>query len=326
VDFSHLIRVSAARFPARTAIAYRDTTLSFAELDRLVNRAAAAFLGREIGKAPVASIVFNDPSAICLYLALARCGAVCVPINNRLHRSEKAFIIDNAAAETLVVDGVGLEEAEALLDRCASLKRLVIVNATESSSPWPTLDDLIAASPGDDIELVIDEEQTATIMYTAGTTGFPKGVTRTHRGNLWAVTNSLLGLPRFPADVDLFCFPLFGVGFLFHAMPALSTGAMLVLDRSFDPERAWQLIERHGVTTTSVAPTMIASMLAVRGSEHYDVSSVRYIGVAYEFPRKLREAALERFGNIFINQYGLTEAQLCCTRLGEFAEDPTNVG
>src|SRR5207244_1341425 len=69
-----------------------------------------------------------------------------------------------------------------------------------------------------------------------------------------------------------------------------------------------------------------ASMLDVAGHERFDVSSLHTIGVAYEFSPRLRARALERFGDLFINMYGLTEAQLFCTRPGEFAGDPSSTG
>ena len=326
MDFSDPIRVAASKFRDRPAIIYEDTRTTFAELDRLVNRIAGAFLTAGIPTAPVACVLFNDLLGVAVTMAVARSGAVCVPINNRLHPTEKAFIVDNAGAETLVVDAACIEEVEPLLERCPTLKRLIPINLREPSPRWPRLEDLIADSDDDEVRLPIDDRQTATIMYTSGTTGFPKGVSRTHRANLATVTNASLALQRQETDVELFVLPIFGVGFLNHPIPALLAGSTVVLDRSFDARRTWELIEAHGVTTTFLAPTMLNSMLAIDDHERYDASSLRFIGVAYEFPRLLREAALKRFGNIFINMYGLTEAQLCCTRLGEFADDPSSVG
>lgn len=325
MDFSHPVRVAASKYPDRRAIVYRDESLTFAELDHAVNRVAAGLLAAGVADAPIAGAVFNDPFGLCLFMAVARSGAVCVPINSRLHPSEKAFIIDNARAETIVIDAACISEVDFLLEHCQTLKHVFTVNH-EDPSPWPRLEDLMKESAEGDVLLPIAEDQTATIMYTSGTTGFPKGVTRTHRANLATVVNSSLALGRLPSDVELFALPIFGVGFLNHPIPALLAGATVVLDRTFDPRRTWEIIETHSVTTTFLAPTMINSMLALGDHQRYDVSSLRFIGVAYEFPRKLREAALERFGNIFINMYGLTEAQLCCTRLGEFADDPTSVG
>jgi acyl-CoA synthetase (AMP-forming)/AMP-acid ligase II len=138
--------------------------------------------------------------------------------------------------------------------------------------------------------------------------------------------NSSLGVPKVSSDVELLNLPLFGIGFIQQSLPTLLAGGAVVLDRIFDPARAWDLLERHRATFTFLAPTMIAAMLGVEGHDARDVSALRTIGVAYEFAERLRTAALARFGDIFVNMYGLTEAQLTCTRLGEFAADPTSVG
>ncbi len=109
-------------------------------------------------------------------------------------------------------------------------------------------------------------------------------------------------------------------------MPALLGGATLVLDEVFDPARCWELLEERRATRTFLAPTMIAAMLAVEGHESRDLSSLEVVYTAYAFPERLREAALARFGEVFVYMYGLTEAQLTCATREEFASDPSSVG
>src|SRR6202042_1274963 len=99
--------------------------------------------------------------------------------------------------------------------------------------------------------------------------------------------------------------PLFGIGFLLQVMPMLLSGGTIVLDRIFDPDRTWQLLELHRATRAFLTPTMIDSMLAVKDNERYDVSALRILNVAYEFSERLRGRALGRFGQIFVYMYGL---------------------
>ncbi|QEC48082.1 long-chain fatty acid--CoA ligase [Baekduia soli] len=186
--------------------------------------------------------------------------------------------------------------------------------------------DELRALPGPAELPDVPDDAVATIMYTSGTTGVPKGVARTHRANAWNVVNSALGSPRTPEDVELFNLPAFGIGLLHFAIPALLGGATLVLDGAFDPARVWALLGAGDVTRTFLAPTMISAMLAVPAQERHDVSSLQVVYCAYEFAPRLRERALERFGDVFVYMYGLTEAQLTCTRPGDFTAKPGSVG
>lgn len=324
MDYSFPIRVAASKFPQSAALLFRDERLSFAELDRACERLAGGLLAAGVNSAPVCSVMLNEPLTVCLYMALARLGVVSVPLNTRLTTGELRYAVEDSGARTLIVDAEFQESGEQLLSEVERLTTLIVVNA-DADCLLPTLESMLEAP-----ELVptatIDELEIATITYTSGTTGFPKGVLRTHRANLWNLMNSSLGVPKLPGDVELLNLPLFGIGFIQQSLPTLLAGGAVVLDRKFDPLRAWELIARHRVTFTFLAPTMIAAMLGVDGHRRYDVSSLRMIGIAYEFPERLRKDALERFGDIFINMYGLTEAQLTCTRLGEFAADPSSVG
>src|SRR5205085_9124746 len=157
--------------------------------------------------------------------------------NTRLSAAEKRYILDDAGV-TLLVAGEGfVDEARRLEAGSATLRVL------------PGLAELLDTPAGDaPTSSVGDEAAPATILYTSGTTGFPKGVVRSHRANIWNVVNSALGSPRSPRDVELFTLPAFGIGFLHFALAALLGGATVVLDRSFDPGRAWDLLEAHGAT------------------------------------------------------------------------------
>jgi acyl-CoA synthetase (AMP-forming)/AMP-acid ligase II len=301
-----------------------ERTLSYAELERAIAGLAAGLRAAGAAGMRIGSLLLNEPETVELYMALARAGAVSVPVNTRLTLEEKRFILDNAGVSVLVVDDDFRAEAEQLREQLPALEQIISLRGKDGSTSLRALaetepDEPPTARDG-------DENAPATIIYTSGTTGFPKGVVRSHRANAWNAVNSALGSPRAPEDVELFNLPIFGIGFLHFAMPALLGGATLVLDRSFDPARAWELLERLRATRTFLAPTMLASMLEVEGQEQRGVDALEIIYTAYAFPERLRERALERFGERFVYMYGLTEAQLTCARPGEFAAKPTSVG
>lgn len=327
MDYSSFLQVAANKFPTRPATVFRGETTTYAELDGLVNRLADRLAASGYLDAPVASIALNDPWTIALYLAVSRAGGTVVPINPRLIAAEKAYILRDSGAATLVIDEAYADEARELQAQVLGVASVLLIAARERlGDGLTTLLEFAAAGSPDEVDRAVAEDAVATILYTSGTTGHPKGALRTQRANLWNVMNSALGMARTPDDVELFNLPIFGIGFIQHVLPLFMAGGVVVLDLVFSPERAWRLIEEQRVTRTFLAPTMIAAMLDVPGHERYDVSSLHTIGVAYEFAPRLRARALERFGDLFVNMYGLTEAQLFCTRPGEFAGDPSSTG
>jgi acyl-CoA synthetase (AMP-forming)/AMP-acid ligase II len=271
----------------------------------------------------VASVSANEPETVELYMALARAGAVSVPLNTRLAAPELRFALADCGAEAIVADAANLDLAAEL----AAELGLFLLPVRDGAEGGPSLHSLRPTEPGPPPGADVgDERAPATIIYTSGTTGFPKGVVRSHRANAWTAVNSALGSPRSPDDVELFNLPVFGIGFLHFLVPALLGGATVVLDGAFAPDRAWELLESRRATRTFLAPTMISAMLGVPDHEDRDLSALEVVYTAYAFPERLRRAALARFGEVFVYMYGLTEAQLTCARREDFAPEPTSVG
>jgi fatty-acyl-CoA synthase len=311
MDWSFPLLAACERDPGRAAVRYRGTELTFAELESRISALAAGLARTGAAGRRVAWMLANTPEAIELTMALARVGAVSVPLNWRLQDDEIDFILGDSGADRLIVDPSLCANARALGERPEAL-------------PSPAV--LRDGGAGELALPAVSDDALATVIYTSGTTGFPKGVMRSHRANAWNVVNSALGSPRSPGDVELFNLPAFGIGLLSFAMPALLGGATLVLDHTFAADRVWRLLQDEAVTRTFLAPTMMSAMLAVEGHDAFDLESLTIIYTAYEFAEPLRERALKRFGDRFIFMYGLTEAQLMCSRPGEFAAAPDSVG
>ena len=316
MDSSFVIRTARSKFGSRTAVVDGTGSLTFEQLDERVDALAAGLLTAAVPGRPVASILGNGIDTLVLYLALARAGLVSVAINDRLSDAEIGFILDDCAAGTLVVDARQVPRLNAIQQAGGAAAEVFQVGVVATGGR--SLNDLEDSWDGRTVDLNVDDRDDCSIVYSSGTSGFPKGVVRTHKANLWAVVNSFIGSPRTQGDVEMFVLPMFGIGFYFQIMPTLMAGGTVVLDDAFDAVRSWQLIERHGVTRAFVAPTMIAAMLDVPDNSRFDTSSIGVLAVAYEFAPELRDRAVERFGNVFINMYGLTEAQLCATDPGEF--------
>ncbi len=301
-------------------MADRDGEVTYAELERRIAGLAAGLRAIGLAGKTVAALTANESATIELYMALARTGSIAVPLNTRLAAPELRFALSDCGAAAIVADADNLALATEL---GADLGLTVLPVRGEGDS----IERLRATAPGPPPGAEDGEERSpATIIYTSGTTGLPKGVVRSHRANAWNAVNSALGSPRTTDDVELFNLPIFGIGFLHFLTPALLGGATVVLDGAFAPERAWALLEERRATRTFLAPTMMSAMLAVPGHEARDLSALEVVYTAYAFPERLRRAALERFGEVFVYMYGLTEAQLTCARREDFAAAPTSVG
>lgn len=323
-DYAYPMRVAAEKFASRTAVKYRGKSYTFAEADAITDRLAAAFERRDLTGAAVLLLLNNEPLTIFTMLGLARAGAISVPVNPRLTASEIAFQLEDSGASAIVADSDFLDVARELASTHPPVTLVVTANVAHVGAAEVRLEDL-SVEPGAPVT-VVDSGSTAQIVYTSGTTGFPKGVERTHEANLWTSVNHALGQTRTPDDIELFVLPLFGIAFIFQVLPTHLQGGAILLDGGFDPQRAWQLIESEKVTRAFFAPTMLSAMLGVDGHEKYDVSSLATLNSAYEFPERVREAAEKRFGPVIAYMYGLSESQLCASTTEEFATDPTIAG
>lgn len=321
MDYSYPLLCASERHPHDVALVGREESVTFEQLEARISRVAGGLASLGMAGRPVGVLFTNQPEAVEVLMALSRAGAVAVPLNPRLSVVELAFIAGDCGLEAMIA-------GDDLVDLAAAVRSgLTVISVSARGGGDHTLVGLrhseltLIGSPGSD-----GEDAPATITYTSGTTGRPKGVVRTHRANTWNLVNSVLGSPRSRGDVELFNLPVFGIGMLHFLLPALIGGASVVLDESFDAKRAWELLERHLVTHTFLAPTMIASMLAVEGHERRRLDSLRTIYTAYAFSPRARKQAFDRFGDVFVYMYGLTEAQLTCGTPVAFMADQSNVG
>lgn len=324
MDYSYLLKVAAEKHPSRTALIYEGERWSYARLDSSIDALARGLAAAGLSGRTVASLLSNQPATVVLYLALARVGAVSVAISTKLLDEEVEYILTHSQSHALVIGPEHRDLVSRLRGAGSTLDRVISADITAGNSD--ALGGMMIDGPGDLGEYQPTEESPAVIMYTSGTTGSPKGVVRTHRAQLWNAVNSALGSPRTHDDVELFTLPIFGLGFIHFAMPTWIAGGCVVLANSFDADRTWTLLEEHEVTKVFLAPTMIDSMLRCDGQESVDTSRLQTVYCAYEFPDRLREAALARFGNKFIYMYGLTEAQLFAAEPGQFASNPSSSG
>ncbi|MCW2851706.1 MAG: AMP-dependent synthetase and ligase [Nocardioides sp.] len=296
-------RVGAVDEPAQPAppLGNERGELTYAEIGALARRQAARLdeLGIGVGDR-VAVVSHNSSRLLTSFFGVAGFGRVLVPVNFRLSPDEVRYIVEHSGARVLVVDP---ELDEALKDVTAE-HRFVIGD-----------DDLLYAPPPEEggaepRPWEPDENATATINYTSGTTARPKGVQITHR-NIWvnAVTFAMhAGVTD--RDVYLHTLPQFhanGWGMPF-AMTGL--GVKQVMIRKIDGAEILRRVEEHGVTVMCAAPAVAAAVLEAAQDWDGEIPGrdrVRIIMAGAPPPTKTVVRVQEELGWEFIQIYGLTE-------------------
>jgi len=287
----------------------RGRRFTYAELDARANRVANALRAQGVRPGDrVALLMMNGVEYLETYFALAKLGAVMVPLNWRLVPDELAFILRDAGAGTLVYDAEFDAPMAALRGLETPLR--TFVRTGDGAPPGGALsyEALRSAASPEAPPCPAGADDVLFIMYTSGTTGLPKGAVHTHGTMVAAsITINLTSDQRY-GDRYLQMLPLFHVGALTPATAAVHRGATLVLMRAFDPKRVFPLIEAERVTTGLAVPAMLNFMLAAGDPRAHDLSSLRWLmsGAAPVPP-----ALIERYAELGIEihqVYGLTES------------------
>ena len=283
---------------------------SYAELDVRCNRVANALAALGVRKGDrVSLLMMNSVEFLESFFAIAKLGAVCVPLNWRLVPDELAFILKDSGAEALIY---GKEFAAAVADlqaRGAEGTRVGewICVGDERADFARDYDELCAAAATESPVIDAADHDLLYIMYTSGTTGLPKGAVHTHDTAVWAsITIGMTAEVRY-RDRYLVSLPLFHVGALTPITGNVHRGLTNVVVRAFDPAETWELIESEKITAMLAVPAMLNFMLQVPQKDSADYSTLRWcMSGAAPVPVSLIEA-YDRLGIEIHQVYGLTE-------------------
>jgi fatty-acyl-CoA synthase len=295
------------RKPNATAVVVDEKRFTYAELNQRVNRLANALSGLGIKEGDRAAILaFNSNEYIEFVLALAKLGAIVVPLNFRLAPPEIEYILNDSGSKLLVF-GQEFSHVYEELREHVNLENYIIIS-DEAAEPLKTYEGLLsAASSAEPPIAATGVDSPLIIMYTSGTTGRPKGAILSHGNVLFASLNAIQhGDSQGPI---LICVPMFHVsGMTTQALPTIYRGQPIVFQRYFDPEHALQLIERERVAGMLAVPAVLLFMSQVTSFPEYDLSSMKafFVGGA-PCPVPVLRTYLER--GVEIRQgFGMTES------------------
>ncbi|MFQ6111744.1 MAG: AMP-binding protein, partial [Nitrospinota bacterium] len=302
-------RLNARRYPGKTALVFEGRRTSFLELNRQVNRLANGLLSLGIKKGDkVAVIDGNSDRYVVIYLALAKTGALMVPLNFRYAPAEVSYVVQDCEAVAFIVgeDYVGLvNSVKAEFPRV----RYYLLNGPDPPEGYESIDRIMEGAAEEEPPVELDEDDEFFIGYTSGTTGKPKGSVLTHRQRLYNSYGMIFEFDVDEDDVTLNVCPLFHALALHTTMQSfMIVGATNVIVRGFDAKAVYETIERERVTHMSGVPTMFTFLLNFPERDKYDVSSFKKCWYGGSImPVEVLKQAIDYFEADFWQLYGLTE-------------------
>lgn len=292
-------------FPDKPAVIFEGRTYTYRQLDDDVNRLANGLqaLGVERGDR-VALFLPNIPAFPVAYFAIQKIGGIVVSINSMFKTDEVKHIVNDSAAKVIVTTEAQRQFVPT--DDLPTLEQVVIAEGEAGDDL--DLDELLAKGDSRFRAADMGRDDPAAILYTGGTTGFPKGATLSHSNlvsNSFATAHHAGMRPHDRLHLFLPMFHVFGQNFIMNG--GVNACATLVMHRRYEPEPVLEAIQRERVTMFFAVPTIYIYLLNMDTSA-YDFSSVRYyFSAAATMPQEVARRWQEEFGQNIWEGYGLTE-------------------
>jgi acyl-CoA synthetase (AMP-forming)/AMP-acid ligase II len=306
-----ILSVHASAHPDKPALICGEEIVTYRDYDERSNRAARVLT--QIGVQPgdrVAVMSFNSVAGFEVSVGLRRASAVGVPVNFRLRGPELAYIVQDSGARAVCTGPDFVEHMEAARRYIEGSPVFVALGDGKTPPGWLRMQELTAEQPAIPLSTADEETAGAAMIYTSGTTGHPKGAYRPDGVSLDAIVQIIQIFGIRGDDVHLMAGPGYhsAVG-AFNLLTGVCGGTIVIMPK-FDPEQALALIDRHKVTTTYMAPTLLHRIMDLPDEvrARYDVSSIRglILGAA-PCPFSLKERAVKYFGETLYEFYGATE-------------------
>ena len=282
-----------------------NRTLTFFELNKLANRLANDFIfSKQLKKGDrIAILAENNLEYLVLFSVAQKTGLILVPINYRLASAEIDYLLQDCAPQLLICENKFLEKiktefANKNIPHFLKLNDLKEICDKEKNTPQDLFFENIKIEVNDPV----------FILYTSGTTGFPKGALYTHKMLFWNSINTAMSLIVNTESCTVNCMPPFHTGgWNVLTTPFFHHGGYTCLMKKFDPRKALELIEKEGVTIFMGVPTMLKMMAGLPEFDQADFSNLNYIIVGGEpMPIPLIEKWDAK--SVAIRQgYGMTE-------------------
>lgn len=344
---NEILEVHAREHPDGEAIVFHDERVTWAEYMANVDKVAANMARLGVKRGDHVALYMGNGTQYCYcYLGAASLGACAVPVSVRFAELEAGFIVGNSNSTFLVtIPGFGgvdfLDIVNKIRPSCPDVKTIVVIGTDEEvarvDGALPS-SEIFGEVTGDDLEALkkaregVDENDTAFMVYTSGTTGVPKGVELTHKNLISYVKGQMDASDVTGEDRLLLDIPVNHVGGgVMAIVSTLYAGSTLVILDQFIPQEVLETVEREKITIMGQVAAQYILMMMVPDFEKYDLSTVRMAVVsAAPTPKEVFAAVKEKLGLYLTNGFGLSETSgaITFTRVDEdsFERLSTSVG
>ena len=308
MDIRKILEQASQKFGHKTGIIFEDRKITFCEIYTESLKLVNALRACSIGKGDKVAIYLpNSPEYIFSYLACFCLGAVAVPLDFMLKEGEILSCMEHSETKVLIAQGRTDIRWEIIQTQLVNLKAIISIGG---EIPGALIySQLIDQEASDAPVVAIADQDPALIMYTAGTTGKPKGILL----NCKHLEGSPKAMEYFVDltnnDVTLAAIPLSHIGGFIYIQNMLIFGMTLVLMERFNPFRFLECIHQYKVTCFHIVPAMYTAILSLKQIDNFDLSSLRWVVV---FGAPSSPEILERFHKYcpnarLLNGWGMTE-------------------
>jgi fatty-acyl-CoA synthase len=314
-----VLKMMAMQCPDKQGAADKFRKMTFKEWNERSCRLTNALNAMGVKKGDrFAILAYNCVEWLEIYAAAAKGGQITVPIMFRLAPPEIEYVINHSECKAFFVAKDFVQTVNSIRNKFPNIPPGNFVYWGDDKAPegYRHYESIIAKASPAEPDVIVDADDAWNLMYTSGTTGKPKGVIRTHEGNLGQYLLSDLNMGVRPSDCVMLVMPMCHINSIFYSFAYTYVSARVFVYNmiSFDPVDLLKTIEREKITFTSLVPTHYIMMLSLPDEikKNIDVSSIRQLLISSAPARKdTKMAIMEYFKNSELwEAYGSTEAGL----------------
>jgi 2-furoate---CoA ligase len=324
MDIGRVLSWTAERYPDRLAVG-GPRPFTWRQWDARTNQIARALAKRSAGPGDrVCLFMANSEELAATHLACQKLGVLSTPLNARYGADELAYCLEDAGPKVVVTDDTTVGVLCDALDRVSGFQ---LLHAGEDPPPGAAdFEAAVAQQSPASLGIAVGLDDPSVMLYTAGTTGRPKGVPRTHHNEYAASEAHVIQARYGPGEVTLGAMPMYHTMGLRSLLSMVVIGGTFVPMPEFDAARAVDLIEREGVTALYLVPTAFWALVET-GALPEAASTVRRLAYAGAAMAPTLSARLQEqlAPEVFINHYGSTEIFTFCVEQDVVAH-PGSVG
>jgi len=317
MNTTEFLNITSLIVPDRTAIVFDGKRFSFQELEERVKRLANALSGMGVGAGDrIATMQVNCNENIETYFAAAKLDAVYVPLNFRSRPEEIEYMINDSKPKVLITGERYVSMVDEIKPDLTSVAGYVVLDDA-SEEGWESYEHLLSVSSDEDLYPTGDEDDLTMVMFTAGTTGSPKGVMLSHDSFASYILANVSPPELESEEKNILTVPLYHIAGIQAVMAAIYGGRTLIIQRQFEPLEWMALVQEERANRAMMVPTMLKMLMDHQEFEKFDLSTLEVITYgAAPMPLEVIKRAISKFpGTFFINAFGQTETAATITML-----------